>query len=289
MRPQSASRDGHERQPEAQHRAEHGAIEVAPQHLAPVDDDHEQGDRGARVAAGDEPERLVGELHDEHGGEDDRHRDVDDRDRQVARRALLDAVEADRRLVHEADPEPRAREQPERLLAGPEQVRRRDRGGERRDRGHHEARDRRRGERGADDRRARLALTLEREAEEGVDQAELGDRHPDRDERRQRLDPAVVAGLQVVRVQRQQEQRREARDHRPEPVHERLPAEAEQAACGARRRGRLLAAMSTAARPTRPARSSGARAAMAARARSWPRARRARSRRGRGAPPGTAG
>jgi len=85
---------------------------------------------------------------------------------------------------------------------------------------------------------ALLALALEREAEERVDQAELCDRHGDRDERGEGLDDAVVGRPQVVGVERQQEERREARDHGSEPVHERLPSEAQETARGARRRGR---------------------------------------------------
>ena len=228
---------GHERQAEAEHRAEHRPVEVAVQHLAAVDGDHRERDRGARVAAGDEPERLVRERDHEHGRERDRDRDVDDRDREVARRALLDAVEADRRLVHEADPEPDAREQPERL------ARRARAGAARRSASRAPRSWRRRGP------RPRIAASAVRitaaraspcrssaKRKSALTRPSCAIVTADRDERRQRLDPAVVARLQVVRVQRQQEQRREARDHRPEPVDQRLPAEAEQAACGARRR-----------------------------------------------------
>jgi hypothetical protein len=208
-------------------------------HRALVDEHDEQRDGGARVAARDEAERLVRERDHEDGGERDRDGDVDDRDHEVAPRALLHAVEPDGRLVDQADQQAEAGEQPERLLAVPEQVRRRDRGGERRDRGDDHARDGGGGERGADDRGPGLPLALEREAEERVDQAELRDRDPDGDERGQRLDPAVVVRLQVVRVERQQEQRGEAGDDRPEPVDQRLPAEAQESPCEARlqRRG----------------------------------------------------
>jgi hypothetical protein len=214
--------------------------EPAVEHPAAIDEHDHERDRGARVAARHQAERLVRERDHERGRQRDRDGDVDDRDREVARRSLLDAIEADRRLVHEADPEAQAREQPERLLAVPEQVRCRDRRRERGDRRRDEAGDRRRRERRANDGGARLALPLEREAEERVDEPELRDRDGDRDEGRQRLDDAVVGRSQVVGVERQQEQRREARDDGPEPVHQRLAPEAQQAARDALRRWRSL-------------------------------------------------
>ena len=235
--PQREAR-GNERKAEAEHRAQHRPVEVAVQDVTAVERDDRERDRGARVASGDQPERLVRQADHERGRERDRDRHVDDGDREVARRALLDAVQADRRLVHEADPEPDAREQPQRLGSRTEQERRCDRRQERRDRRDDEAGHRARGKRGADHRGSRLPLPLEREAEQGVHHPELRDRDRHGDERRERLDLAVVGRRQVVRVQRQQEQRGEPRHHGSEAVDQRLPAEAEQSAGSAGRRRR---------------------------------------------------
>ena len=125
----------HERDPEAVHLAKQAAIELEPELLAPVADQHHVDDQRAREVADDDADRALVERDDEEQRRADRQEDVREARRHERDRALLDAEERRELLV--VHPRPQADEcrHDELGVVGRAEEQVRDRGGE------HEPRD----------------------------------------------------------------------------------------------------------------------------------------------------
>ncbi len=96
----------HERDPEAVHLAKEPAVELEPELLTAVADEHGVDDQRAREVADDDADRPLVERDDEEQRRADRQEDVREARRDERDRALLDAEERGQLLVVHPGPEP---------------------------------------------------------------------------------------------------------------------------------------------------------------------------------------
>ena len=159
--------------------------------------------------ADDHPHRPLVEVDNEHDGRADRDHEIGNRRRGEEDRPLFDAEQRRQLLVVQLRPEPDecGADEPGLIVTQRERVRDRLRGdppGREPERGarHREP------ERGAYDAHpVRQIGGVEVEAEEGAGDSEPQQHDEHRRQRRQRLDPPVVAAVQVARIERQQQHR----------------------------------------------------------------------------------
>ena len=215
-----------ERHAEHLHLAQQRAVELEAELLGPVDDECDVGDERPGEVADDETDRAPVEDGDEdhHRRDGDEHV-ADARDR-VLHGAFLDAEERGELLVVRLRPEPDCAGAHEvRVVAEAEPMP--DRTGE--DDAEREPERRhphREPERGPDHcQLPRFLLLVEVEAEERARDPHLQRNRRDRGRRGDDLDAAVCARRKVVRVQRQQERREDARDEPAEAVDRRVAAQ----------------------------------------------------------------
>ena len=209
------------------HPPEQLAVELEPEQLAPVQEEHDVDRERPDEVADDRAGRALVQADDEqdrraHGQEHVRQARVHE-----LHRALLDAEQRGQLLVVHLRPEAdeRGADEP-RVVAEPQHVR--DRRGE--DAADDEAGGRHRHrepERGAHDAPALLLVVrVEVEAEERLDDLQAENDHQHARQRDDRLDLPEARRPEVVRVEREEEDREDPRDEPAEPVDRRVLREA---------------------------------------------------------------
>ena len=235
---QPASADAISGTPEAVHVVQEPPVELEAELLAAVAEQRDEHDQRAAEVADDDPERALLVDDDEDHRERDGDADVQERRDREGDRPLLGAEEV-RHLgvvdVHPeqdggGDDEARAAALESRAGAVVHAEQLRDLRGEDDAEGQRERRvPHLRPEDGADEPSAVLGLLVE---EVPADEAEVG-AAADQDHRHghhghEELDPAVVPDRDVARVERQHQDREEARDQAADAVDRRVPAELEE-------------------------------------------------------------
>ena len=217
-----------ERHPEPVHLAEQRPVELQTELVTTVGEEDRVDDERPREVSDEDADRALVPHGDKENGRPDRHNDVRKRSGRELNGALLDAEQRRQLLVVHLRPQADEGRAHETGCHPVQRVRDGRREGEPRDEPGRRGRHREPERRPHDDDALLVRFRVEIETEEcGGDPGAQHD-HEHGGERDQGLDRAVVRARQVVRVEREEENRQDPRHEPADPVHERVTSEALQ-------------------------------------------------------------